>query len=56
MKKLLIIVGAVCYVVAPDLFFGPMDDAIVFLGSIVYTIASSGSHRNPDYITMDRDF
>ena len=33
MKKLLIIIGAVCYVAAPDLFFGPVDDAVISLAS-----------------------
>lgn len=58
MKKLLIIIGAICYVVAPDLFFGPVDDAVVFLGSIIYAMAAPGANRNrdPEYIRMDRDF
>ena len=58
MKKLLIILGAICYVVAPDLFFGSADDAAVVLGSIIYAIATAGEEkdRDPDYIRMDRDF
>ena len=35
MKRLLILIGAICYCVAPDLFAGPIDDAIVLLGSMV---------------------
>ncbi|MBQ9016542.1 MAG: hypothetical protein IJ109_10580 [Firmicutes bacterium] len=56
MKKLLIMIGAVCYVVAPDLFFGPVDDAVVFLGGIIYAIAAPAPNRDPEYIRMDRDF
>lgn len=56
MKKLLIIIGAICYIVAPDLFYGPMDDAIVFLGSMAYTIATNYDRdRDPQYVKMYRD-
>ncbi len=60
MKKLLIIIGAVCYVAAPDLFFGPVDDAVISLASIMYALMASGSRssrdRDPEYIRMSRDF
>lgn len=58
MKKLLIIIGAVCYVVAPDLFFGPVDDAVVSLASVMYAIAAprANKNRDPQYMKMDRDF
>ena len=56
MKKLLIIIGAICYCVAPDLFFGPVDDAIIALGSVAYTLATTGGHKDPEYVTMERDF
>ncbi len=58
MKKLLIIIGAICYVVSPDLFLGSVDDAIVFLGSVIYAIAAPGANRDrdPEYIRMNRDF
>ena len=42
MKKLLILIGIVCYCVSPDLFYGPIDDAIVALGGMAYTFGSSG--------------
>lgn len=53
MRNLLIIIGAVCYCVAPDLFFGPIDDAIVLLGSVVYTIASSIGANDSAYTIID---
>ncbi len=58
MKKLLIILGAICYVASPDLFAGPLDDAVLFLASCIYAIASPGANRDrdPEYIKMDRDF
>ena len=58
MKKLLIIIGAICYVVSPDLFTGPLDDAMVFLGSIIYAACAVGAERDrdPEYIKMERDF
>ncbi|MDO4869752.1 MAG: hypothetical protein Q4A65_05675 [Bacillota bacterium] len=57
MKKLLIIIGVICYCVAPDLFYGPIDDAIVFLGSAAYTFATTFNRdRDPEYIKMERDF
>ena len=58
MKKLLIIIGAICYVASPDLFAGPLDDALLFLGSVIYAIAAPGPNRDrdPEYIKMERDF
>lgn len=57
MKKLLIIIGAACYCFAPDLFFGPVDDAIVFLGSMAYTLAANNDkRRDPEYMKIDRDW
>ena len=58
MKKLLIIIGAICYVASPDLFAGPLDDALVFLGSVIYAVCTSGAERDrdPEYIKMERDF
>ena len=41
MKKLLIMIGIICYCVSPDLFYGPIDDAIVALGGMAYTLASA---------------
>ena len=58
MKRLLILIGAICYCVAPDLFVGPIDDAIVLLGSMVVSsmIEKAKENRDPEYIRMDRDF
>ena len=58
MKRLLILIGAICYCVAPDLFAGPIDDAIVLLGSMVVSsmIEKAKENREPEYIRMDRDF
>ncbi len=41
MKKLLIMIGIICYCISPDLFYGPIDDAIVALGGMAYTLASA---------------
>ena len=58
MKKLLILIGAVCYCVAPDLFIGPLDDAIVLLASTALStmMASAKQGRDPEYMKMDKDF
>jgi hypothetical protein len=58
MKRLLILIGAICYCVAPDLFAGPIDDAIVLLGSMGVSsmIEKAKENRDPEYIRMDRDF
>ena len=63
MKKLLIIIAAVCYCVAPDLFVGPVDDAIVFLASTAYAMAASSEkeknrdkNRDPEYVKQYREF
>ena len=41
MKKLLIMIGIICYCISPDLFYGPIDDAIVALSGMAYTLASA---------------
>ena len=57
MKRLLIFIVVICYIIAPDLFVGPADDVIVSLGSLAYLIASTyGKDRDPKYVKMDRDF
>ena len=57
MKRLLIFVVVICYIIAPDLFVGPADDAIVSLGSLAYLFATTfEKDRDPKYVKMDRDF
>lgn len=56
MKKVLIIIAAICYCLWPDLFAGPVDDAIVLLGSMAFTALTSKEHQDPVYMKMDRDF
>lgn len=56
MKKLLIIIGAICYCIAPDLFAGPIDDAILVLASMAYSMNAAGGRRDPEYMKMERDF
>ena len=48
MKKLLIMIGIICYCISPDLFYGPIDDAIIALGGIAYTLASARA-KGPEY-------
>ena len=57
-KRLLILIGAICYCVAPDLFAGPIDDAIVLLGSMMVSsmIDKAKGDRDPEYMKMNRDF
>lgn len=58
MKRLLILIGAICYCVAPDLFAGPIDDAIVLLGSMIVSsmLEKPKQDRDPEYLKMNRDF
>ena len=56
MKKILILVLAIGYCLSPDLFAGPVDDAVVMLGSMAFTALTSKDRRDPTYMKMDRDF
>lgn len=49
MKKLLIMIGVICYCVSPDLFFGPMDDAVIVLAGIAQTLLGAGARREPEW-------
>ena len=53
MKKLLIMIGIICYCVSPDLFYGPIDDAIVTLGGMMYTLASARA-KGPKYMKANQ--
>lgn len=55
MKRVVLIV-AFLYCIAPDLFVGPLDDALVLLGSMAFAGASPLKNRDPEYMRMDRDF
>ena len=52
MKRLLII-GAILYCLAPDLFYGPIDDALILLGSMICAAAGQ-KDRDPEYMKMYR--
>lgn len=56
MKKLLIVIGVICYCVAPDLFVGPADDAALLLASMIYSLSTSGERKEPEYVKAYRDF
>ena len=58
-KRVLILVAAVAYCVAPDLFVGPLDDALVLLATSAITTLTAGNtrqNRDPEYVKMERDF
>ncbi len=55
MKKLLIMIGAVCYCVAPDLFLSPMDDAVIVLASMAYTLLGAKPKRDPEHMNWNVD-
>jgi len=57
MKKMLILIGAICYCLAPDPVVGPLDDTIVMLATMVFSAMTAGpKDRDPHYVKMDRDF
>ncbi|MBQ6401745.1 MAG: hypothetical protein IJI20_05605 [Firmicutes bacterium] len=58
MKRLLILLGAICYCVAPDLFVGPADDVLVLLASTVLStlVAGAKENRDQEYIRVERDY
>ena len=53
MKKLLIMIGIICYCISPDLFYGPIDDAIIALGGMAYTLASARA-KGPKYMKANQ--
>lgn len=50
MKRLLILIGAICYCVAPDLFAGPIDDTLILLATMAYSAMVEGRDRSPEYV------
>ncbi len=55
MRKLIWVI-AILYCIAPDLFPGPVDDALVTLATIIYTAQTASKSRDPEYIKMEKDF
>ena len=55
-KGVIFLIGAICYCLAPDLFAGPLDDTLIVLGSLMYSVLTTDKKKDPDYIKMDRDF
>ena len=55
-KRYLILIGAICYCIAPDLIAGPVDDSLLVMASMVYSmITADNKDRDPEYIKMKRD-
>ena len=46
-------IGIICYCVSPDLFYGPIDDAVVTLGGMMYTLASARA-KGPKYMKANQ--
>lgn len=49
MRKLIWAI-AILYCIAPDLFPGPIDDALITLASMIYTAQSASRNRDPVFM------